>query len=38
VRKQLLWALTRVIDSRELSMEPSELAALLRRALLNRDG
>ena len=38
VRRQLLWALTRLIDEAEFHMEPKELAALLRRALLGREG
>jgi HEAT repeat protein len=34
VRRQLVWALGRVIDSADLDVEPSALAALLRKALL----
>lgn len=37
VRRQLVWALGRVIDSADLDMEPSALAALLRRSLLGGD-
>ena len=36
VRRQLVWALGRVIDSADLDLEPSELAAVLRRALLDQ--
>lgn len=35
--RDALLALGRVIDSADLDMEPSALAALLRRALLSRD-
>ena len=37
VRRQLVWALGQVIDSAELDIEPSALAALLRRSLLGDD-
>jgi HEAT repeat protein len=36
VRRQLVWALGRVVDSADLDLEPSALAALLRRALLDQ--
>jgi HEAT repeat protein len=35
VRRQLVWALGRVIDSAEPDIEPSALAALLRKTLLD---